>query len=68
MKKYLSVFFNTFEYCEKFFFDEQYGEWYGYLRRDGKPTEPPCKGSTYKGPFHLPRMLVMVDKMIKEIL
>ena len=67
-EKYLSVFFNTFEYCEKFFFDEQYGEWYGYLRRDGKPTEPPCKGSTYKGPFHLPRMLVMVDKMIKEIL
>ena len=66
-EKYLSVFFNTFEYCEKFFFDEQYGEWYGYLRRDGKPTEPSCKGSTYKGPFHLPRMLVMVDKMIKEL-
>ena len=32
--------------------DEEYGEWFGYLRRDGKPTEPPCKG-----PFHVMRML-----------
>ena len=27
----------------------EYGEWLGYLRRDGKPTEPPCKGHTYQG-------------------
>ena len=66
-EKYLRIFTETFEYCEKVFFDEEFGEWYGYLRRDGKPTEPPCKGSTYKGPFHLPRMLVMVDKMLEEL-
>ena len=36
------------------------GEWYGYLRRDGLPTMPSTKGSTFKGPFHLPRMLSMV--------
>ena len=66
-EKYLLIFFDTFEYCEKVFFDAEYGEWYGYLRRDGKPTEPPCKGSTYKGPFHLPRMLVMVDKMLEDL-
>jgi N-acylglucosamine 2-epimerase len=29
---------------------------------------PPCKGSTFKGPFHLPRMLGMVDMMITEII
>ena len=50
------------------FADPVYGEWYGYLRRDGKPTEPSTKGSTFKGPFHLPRMLSMVDVMIGEIL
>ncbi len=66
-EKYLNIFFETFEYCEKVFMDPEFGEWYGYLRRDGKPTEPSTKGSTYKGPFHLPRMLAMVDKMIEEI-
>ena len=35
---------------------------------DGKPTEPPCKGSTFKGPFHLPRMLGMVDGMLGQLL
>ena len=67
-EKYLDIFFDTFDYCQKVFFDSEYGEWYGYLRRDGKPTEPPCKGSTYKGPFHLPRMLAIVDCMIGEII
>jgi len=41
---------------------------YTCLDRDGKPTEPPCKGSTFKGPFHLPRMLTMVDVMMGELL
>ena len=33
-----------------------------------KPTEPPTKGSTFKGPFHLPRALAIVDGMMGEIL
>lgn len=65
---YLDWFNKTLDYCKKYFSDLEYGEWYGYLRRDGKPTEPPCKGSTFKGPFHLPRMLMMVDQMIGDIL
>ncbi len=65
---YLNWFKKTLEYCKQFFSDPAYGEWYGYLRRDGKPTEPPCKGSTFKGPFHLPRMLMMLDQMLSEIL
>ena len=36
--------------------------------RDGKPTMPSTKGSTFKGPFHLPRMLIMVDQMISQVL
>ena len=67
-EEYLDWFYKTLEYCKTYFADPEYGEWYGYLRRDGKPTEPPCKGSTFKGPFHLPRMLTMVDCMISEIL
>lgn len=66
-EKYLDYFFKTFDYCLKHFYDKEYGEWYGYLRRDGLPTMPPCKGSTFKGPFHLPRMLGMVDLMLGEL-
>lgn len=57
----------TVVYCQTYFSDPEHGEWYGYLRRDGKATQPPCKGSTFKGPFHLPRMLLMADAMLEEI-
>ena len=67
-EKYLDWFYKTLDYCKEHFADSEYGEWYGYLRRDGKPTEPPCKGSTFKGPFHLPRMLSITDQVIGEIL
>lgn len=56
------------KYCIKSFCDKEYGEWYGYLRRDGLPTEPASKGSTFKGPFHVPRCLMTVDEIISELL
>ena len=65
-EKYLDIFYQLLDYCKEHFADE-YGEWYGYLRRDGKPTEPACKGSTFKGPFHVPRCLAMLDQLITEI-
>ena len=67
-EEYLDDFYKTLEWCKTYFADPEYGEWYGYLRRDGKPTEPSTKGSTFKGPFHLPRSLAMVDGMMGEIL
>ena len=67
-EEYLDIFVKTYAYCMKYFYDKEYGEWYGYLRRDGKPTMPSTKGSTFKGPFHLPRMLAKVDLMLGEIL
>ena len=67
-EKYLDWFEKTLDYCKQYFSDPEYGEWYGYLRRDGKPTQPPCKGSTFKGPFHLPRMLGMCERMMEELL
>lgn len=63
--EYYADWFNRcMAYCRRVFSDPEYGEWYGYLRRDGQPTEPPAKGSTFKGPFHLPRMLMMVHEMV----
>ena len=67
-EKYLDWFYKTLDYCKEHFSDPEYGEWYGYLRRDGKPTMPSTKGSTFKGPFHLPRMLIMTDLTAGEIL
>ncbi len=36
------------------FHDKEYGEWYGYLHRDGRLAQS-AKGNLFKGPFHLPR-------------
>jgi len=66
-EKYLDIFYQILDYCKKYFADSPYGEWYGYLRRDGNPTQPACKGSTFKGPFHVPRCLALVDQMLGEI-
>ena len=67
-EKYLDWFFRTLDYCKEHFADPKYGEWYGYLRRDGLPTQPSTKGSTFKGPFHVPRCLSVVDTVLGEIL
>ena len=56
-EKYKAIFDKVTEYAFTHFSDREYGEWFGYLRRDGQPTQPPCKGHTYKGPFHVMRML-----------
>lgn len=65
---YAEWLFKTLDYCREHFADPEYGEWYGYLRRDGLPTMPPTKGSTFKGPFHVPRALCMTEQVITEIL
>ncbi len=67
-EKYLQWFQKTMDYCQKHFSDPEYGEWYGYLRRDGLPTMPSTKGSTFKGPFHLPRSLILIDQMTSGML
>ena len=47
--------------------DATYGEWYGYLHRDGTVAQP-AKGNLYKGPFHIPRMMVKSFELCNEIL
>lgn len=55
------------EWAYERFPDPEYGEWFGYLHRDGTPSTV-LKGSMWKGPFHLPRMQLLCWKMIDEIL
>lgn len=66
-ERFLDWFEKTADYVKQHFADPEYGEWFGYLRRDGLPTQPPCKGSTFKGPFHVPRCLILLDQMMDEI-
>lgn len=46
--------------------DHEYGEWYGYLRRDGSVAQP-AKGNLFKGPFHIPRMMIRSYMLCNEI-
>jgi len=46
--------------------DSQYGEWFGYLHRDGSLASR-LKGSMWKGPFHLPRALLYGWKLLQEV-
>jgi len=47
--------------------DPEYGEWYGYLHRDGTISVP-LKGNIWKGPFHIPRMYLKAWKICEDIL
>ena len=67
-EEYLDLFWKIESYCREHFADPEYGEWFGYLRRDGHPTMPPAKGSTFKGPFHVPRALALSDTVLGQIL
>ncbi len=47
--------------------DRKYGEWFGYLHRDGSVSHD-LKGNLWKGPFHLPRQQLACHLMLAETL
>lgn len=55
--KYLERHQLISEWTYKHFPDTEHGEWYGYLHRDGTVAQP-AKGNIFKGPFHIPRMMI----------
>ena len=55
------------EWTYAHFPDNELGEWYGYLHRDGTVAQP-AKGNLFKGPFHIPRMMVKAYSLCQEIL
>lgn len=66
-EKYLCRHERISEWTYAHFPDAEYGEWYGYLHRDGTVAQP-AKGNLYKGPFHVPRMMIKGYMLCQEIL
>ena len=54
---YLTHFNQIYEWTLKHFKDEEHGEWYGYLHKNGSLSVD-LKGNMFKGPFHIPRMFL----------
>ncbi len=50
------------DYCEKYFVDNDCGEWYGYLHYDNSVSTT-LKGNIFKGPFHIPRLYMIMAVM-----
>lgn len=55
------------EWTYAHFPDAEFGEWYGYLHRDGTVAQL-AKGNLFKGPFHIPRMMIKAYSLCHEIL
>lgn len=66
-EKYLYRHERISEWTYAHFPDAEYGEWYGYQHRDGTVAQP-AKGNLYKGPFHIPRMMIKGYMLCQEIL
>ena len=66
-EKYLDLYRKIDRYAFKVLPDREYPEWYGYLHRDGTVAQP-AKGNIFKGPFHIPRMLIEAEIFAKDIL
>ncbi len=63
---YLDWYERLHEWTFAHFPDPEYGEWYGYLHRDGSVANR-LKGSMWKGPFHLPRALLYGLKLLETM-
>ena len=66
-EKYLAMHKQINDWTYAHFPDKEYGEWYGYLHRDGTVAQP-AKGNLFKGPFHIPRMMIRSYMLCQELL
>lgn len=64
-EQYARWFERLHDYTFAHFPDPEYGEWYGYLHRDGTVSTP-LKGNLWKGPFHIPRALLYCERLLAE--
>ncbi len=65
-KKYLHWFEKINNYVQANFYDDKFGEWYGYLHRDNTLASP-VKGCIWKGPFHVPRSYMYTIEILKKL-
>lgn len=61
----LEYFKKVHDYTWRHFRDPEYGEWFGYLNRQGEVLLP-LKGGKWKGCFHVPRGLYLCWKLLEE--
>lgn len=56
-ERYLKWHEEVSDWTYAHFPDREHPEWFGYLHRDGTVAQP-AKGNLFKGPFHIPRMMI----------
>jgi len=64
--RYLRWYQKIAEWSESHFEDKEFGEWFGYLHRDGTLSTS-LKGNDFKGPFHIPRMQLYCWQLMEEM-
>lgn len=62
----LAWFNKVHEYTWSHFPDAEFGEWFGYLNRQGEVLLP-LKGGKWKGCFHVPRGLFQCSKILAKL-
>ena len=62
----LEWFNKVHEYTWSHFPDPEFGEWFGYLNRQGEVLLP-LKGGKWKGCFHVPRGLFQCSKILVKL-
>lgn len=65
-ERYIDIHEKISDWTYSHFPDTEFGEWYGYLHRDGTVAQP-AKGNLFKGPFHIPRMLIKGYMLCEDI-
>jgi len=66
-RKYADWYEKIHAWAYSHFPDEEHGDWFKYLHRDGSVSLT-LKGSSWGGPFHLPRMQLYCWKLLEEML
>ena len=59
------LFTELFGYVKERFADPETGEWYSFLHTDGSVLLG-VPGSSHKGPYHVPRCLMMVSEVLRK--
>ncbi|MCE7059404.1 AGE family epimerase/isomerase [Dyadobacter sp. CY343] len=65
-KKYAKMHTMVHDWAYTHFHDQENGEWFGYLHRDGSVAQT-AKGNLFKGPFHLPRQEWYCAQLMQEL-
>jgi N-acylglucosamine 2-epimerase len=59
-------FLDMHQWCQKYFHDPEFGEWYCELYRDGSPKLTD-KGTLWKAAYHVPRSIMMAAKLFEKL-